>query len=315
LLPKLLFAFAYLAFAIRVFGTHGEERPRSRVEKALLFAWLGNPYIWVEIPHYGHFDVLVGILCVAAVEARVRGRDILSGSYLAVGILIKYVPMFLIPFVARDGPRFRWRLILSAAGLTAAGLGVSALIWGRSTFRPIVFAAGRPTNHLSIYRFLNGPHSPLGWFDFPENLANWAPEFLLIALGLVLVWSNRRGAATLPSAVLAMVVTAVLYQAGFTQYHMVPFILSTWWVAVNPPEPWRRRILAAALVPYYGWLGAFDLLDCFDAKSVYGILDWAGLVTFVLGSILVAAIHIAAGDRSAAPDAEGRIITQDEDRP
>ena len=29
--------------------------------------WLWSPFAWVEVGYFGHFDVLVAILCVAAV--------------------------------------------------------------------------------------------------------------------------------------------------------------------------------------------------------------------------------------------------------
>ncbi|QEH33660.1 hypothetical protein OJF2_21660 [Aquisphaera giovannonii] len=307
--PKLVFASAYVGFAAWVMESRRGPRPGSAAGRLMLMAWLGNPYVWVEIPHYGHFEVLVGVLCVAAVRARIRDQDVKAGTCLALGTLIKYLPVFLVPFVSLDRPRHRWRLIAWAYGLTAIGLGVSTVIWGRSTFRPILFAVERSPHHLSIYRFLNGVYSPLEYLSIRERPSDWAPAILVIALGSALAWCERRRVAPLPAGVLAMVITALLYQTGFAQYHMVAFILSTVWAAVDPPEAWRRRVLIAAMVPYFGWLAGFDVFTaCFEFDR-YNFQEWAGLVTFLLGSLLIAAIAVAATgparSREPGPSLEG----------
>ncbi|WP_165221260.1 glycosyltransferase 87 family protein [Aquisphaera insulae] len=312
LLPKLCFAIAYLGFVGRLFSTPGPSKTRSRGELAAWFLLVANPYFWVEIAHFGHFDVIVGILCVAAVTARARDRDLSSGTYLALGALLKYVPLLLVPFVALVPPRHRWRIAFAAAGITAAGLAISVLIWGPSTFRPIVFAAQRPSHHLSIFRFLNGRYSPLSGLVLHENPANWAPAFLILALGIALAWSERQRLATLPAGALAMVITALLYQAGFTQYHMVGLLLLTWWLATDPPPSWKRSLLVAALVPYLAWLGTFDVLCTTLPIDDYGMQEWTGLLTFFLGVVLIAAISISA---PRAPAGHAGVPDPDADPP
>ncbi|MGB0070849.1 MAG: hypothetical protein WBQ11_22740, partial [Isosphaeraceae bacterium] len=62
LLPKLLFAGAYLAFAIWLIKDRGKECLRAGLSWPLLVVWCWMPYCWVEIANFGHFDVLVGLL-------------------------------------------------------------------------------------------------------------------------------------------------------------------------------------------------------------------------------------------------------------
>ena len=169
LLPKLLFALAYLAFAVWLIKDCGKGRQRSRLGGLVLLVWLFNPYLWVEIACFGHFDILVGLCCVAAVAARADGRDVLSAVSLGLGVLIKFMPIVLLPFLILDRQRFRFRLLAAAVGVIAAGFLISLLIWGTSTFRPMFFAAGRTSQHLSIYRFLQGKNSPLQTHRIPRE--------------------------------------------------------------------------------------------------------------------------------------------------
>ena len=68
LLPKLLFAGAYLAFAVWLIKDRGKDWPQAGLVWPLLLVWFWMPYCWVEIANFGHFDVLVGLLCAG------RGR-------------------------------------------------------------------------------------------------------------------------------------------------------------------------------------------------------------------------------------------------
>ena len=131
----------------------------------LLVVWCWMPYCWVQIPNYGHFDVLVGLLSLAAVGARVREQDVLSGICLGLGFLLKFMPIVLLPFLILDRGRLRYRLLIAAVVTIVLGLSASVLLWGPSTFRPLIFAAQRSSHHLSIYRFLNGHYSPLHWLQ------------------------------------------------------------------------------------------------------------------------------------------------------
>ena len=182
LLPKLLFAFGYLAFAIWLIKDDAGHERRPAWKNLVLLTWFFNPYVWVEIPYYGHFDILVGLCCVAAVAARARRRDVLSGIGLGTGSLIKFMPTVLLPFLILDGQKFRFRLLAVGLGVIAAGMLASFLIWGVSTFQPLLFAAGRASQHLSIFRFLNGAHSPLLLFNIEENADVLAGPLMLVAL-------------------------------------------------------------------------------------------------------------------------------------
>lgn len=289
LLPKLLFASAYLSFAAWVTKSVRQGRS-SLVERLLFLTWLFNPYVWVEIPMFGHFDVLVGLCCVAAVAARVKGRDVASAVGLAAGFLIKLMPIVLLPFLILDGRRFRLRLLIAALGAIAAGLAISVFIWGTGTFRPLLFAARRSSQHLSIFRYLNGKYSPLRLFRINENIDILAGPIMLLGFLRAWNWSRKNQVYVMTSAVLAILVVIMFYRVGFPQYQMVLFVLATYWLCSSPREIRDPALVWAALACHFGWLAVFDVTESLTDIDGFQMQEWIGLPTFILECLLAAAI-------------------------
>jgi len=290
LLPKLLFAGAYLVFAVSLIKARGKHGLQAGFAWPLLVVWFWMPYSWVEQANFGHFDVLVGLLCAAAVEARLRQHDVISGICLGLGVLLKFMPIVLVPFLILDRDRPRYRLLSAAAVTVALGLGASVLLWGPATFRPMLFAAGRSSHHLSIYRFLKGSYSPLQWLNLHENPDQAAPLFMLMALLWAWQLVRKRMIEPAPAAVLAVLVTLMLYQVGFAQYFMVLFVLASYWL-ISAQEPIKGEILLwVALGCYFGWLSYFDLILSRIDIDLRRLQEWIGLPTFLLGCFVLVSI-------------------------
>jgi hypothetical protein len=294
LAPKLLFAYAYCLFSVWLVKDLGPRRGLVGWPGFWMVAWLFNPFVWVEIALYGHFDILVGIACVAAVEARIRQRDVLSAACLAVGVLLKYIPIVLLPFLILDSGKFRLRLMFVALALIVIGLEASCVLWGTSTFRPLSFAATRGSEFLSVLRFLRGSYSPLNWFMWAPNLDAWVTPILIVTLLRAWSWSRLRWIDPASSAVVAILTLLLFYQVGFPQYQMVLFVLATYWV-VRDWEGFRvNSTSAVALGCYFGWQAAFDVWyylfqNGFLPSDFWSdlICEVAGLPTFLLGSALI----------------------------
>ena len=301
LLPKLIFATAYLAFAVWLLKVGVKVGWRSPRERLVLLVWLFNPYLWVELAWYGHFDVLVGLCCVAALAARTRCRDLLSGLWLGVGVLIKFMPIVLLPFLILDRQRFRLRLLAVAVGVIATGFLTSLVLWGTSTFRPLVFAAGRTSEHLSIFRFLRGRNSPLGLINFHEDLTGLAGPIMLLALWRAWSWSRRKVIDPMTSAVLAILVMLTFYPVGFPQYQMVLFLLASYWLTREGQSIRNRGLLYTALGCHFGWLATFDVIGSIVDIDSLQMQEWIGLPTFLLECLLAAAIVYSACDAGITP--------------
>jgi hypothetical protein len=259
---KLLFAFSYLAYVIWLIKDLAPRRGLGTLSWLWLSLWVLNPFPWVEIAYFGYFDVLVALACVAAVHSLISKRDGVSGSYLAVGVLLKYMPIVILPFLVFSGRRFHLRLLSFFVGVVIFGLAVSMLIWGPSTFLPMALAALRQPRW-SIYDVLASPHSPLHLFwDSPNpNFLDWLEKPFLITAGLaVFAWCMLRRIVPAPSATLAILVTLLFHRTGQFNYQMVPFLLISYWMVSEWEHLKEHSALAALLGGYFGMLAIFELV-------------------------------------------------------
>jgi hypothetical protein len=313
LAPKLLFAYGYILFAISRTKDFTASRPPCGLRTIVLTALFWNPFPWVEIAVRGHFDILVGLLCLGSIGAWVRGRDKLSGIYLALGVLVKFLPLVLLPFLAFDRRRLRPRFVFVAIVSIAAGLGLSYLLWGLSTFRPLQFAATRPSTSLSIFWFVRNRYSPLQWIGKFKNYDELAPPILVLALLRAWAWYLIRRPDIESAAVVAMATTVLLYRAGYPQYHMVPFVLGSSWAVRHWEQLRRRRASIVGIACYFGWLAGFDLYYAFvdeHLRNLYWglVRDAVGLPSFVFGCAFLAAVvrSSTAEDRAAIDGPQGQ---------
>jgi Glycosyltransferase family 87 len=295
LAPKVLFAYAYILFSLREIKEFTASHRPSVGSLAVLTVLFWNPFPWVEIAIRGHFDILVALLCLAAIRTRVSGRDFISGSWLALGVLLKFLPVVFLPFLALDRGRIRWRFLITAIAVTALGLGVSYFLWGPTMFSPLTFAATRRSNALSIFRFLRGRYFPFGLYMDSIKFDRLAPIILFVALLRAWSWYRLRHSDLVCACVVAAIVTATFYHTGFPQYHMVPFVLGASWAL----EFWSilrdRPARIVAIACYLGWLAVFDsyylLINDHDGGRHWEFVeDAAGLPTFLLGCGFIAAV-------------------------
>ena len=297
LAPKLLFALAYCLFAVLFLkrGLRGPGHEGKRFPALGLLAWLVSPFAWVEIAYYGHFDVLVAIACIAAVAWFLQGREMLAGASLALGFLLKLIPVVIVPFLAVDlrGRRIRGQLLAGALVPMVLGYGASFLIWGSATFRPFGFGYQRGSTLMSIFRFLRGGASPLRRFVADANVDAWSTPCLMVAGLVVFLTCQWRRTDPTTSALAAILTTLLFYQVGFIQYQMIAFLLMADWLGRYAPALAKDRGLAGAIGGYFGWLTLFDLFYAYVGGVIHQedpwgwVDDWVGLPTFLLGSFLL----------------------------
>ena len=292
LAPKLLFAMAYVLFAVAQIKSATASRRLSGLPMLGLFALFWNPYPWVEIAIQGHFDILVGLSCLAAVHARLRDRDVLSGVSLALGVLLKYLPIVLLPFLALDRGRLRLRVLVVAMASIALGLVLSYELWGISVLRPLTFALNRPSATLSIFRFLRTRYSPLFRLGISTNFDGLSPVIIGLSLLLAWSWSRAQRPNLEASAAVVAATTVLFYRVGFPQYHMVPIVLALSWAVRNWGQLRARTLLGFAIGCYLAWLAAFDVcefvLDDGSNRLSWDILrDVSGLPMFLFGCLFL----------------------------
>lgn len=290
LYPKLIFSFAYIAWAMTLIEKLKPRCGSSRLAILAVMAWAWNPFAWIEVAIRGHFDALVGLASVVAIGEIRRNRERPASYALASGVLLKYIPITLIPFLAIDGKRIRFRFAAACVGLIALVMGLSCLLWGRSTFYPLSFAARRSSTYLSIFRFLRGQFSPVRQLGISTDLDFLSLPLLAASLLIALWWCRRRGATPDTSACLAALLTLLLYRNGFPQYQMVLLMIATDWIVETWGTRRNRFPLGVAFASYFGWIIAFDVVYWWIGDSSTRFEDSVGLPTFMLGCGLVACL-------------------------
>jgi hypothetical protein len=258
LASKLLFAFSYLVYVIWLMEDLWVRRGYAPLSWQWVTFWLLSPFPWIEIGFLGFNDCLVGLSCVAAVHARMKSRDVMAGIYIALGILLKYIPLVILPFIAIDGQRFRSRLLISCIACVVLGLLSSALIWGTSTFTPLFFAAQRHPAW-SVYELFELNHSPLRWFWASPHVVWLEKPLLLTVATLLFFWCMDRRPPPALAAALAVFLTLLFYRIGSNNYQMVLFYLISYWAVSEWEQLRENRALVALLGSYFGLLGIIDL--------------------------------------------------------
>jgi hypothetical protein len=301
--PKLMFAYSYIIFAISQIKSFTARSAPSVIQVIALLALFWNPYPWVEIAVRGHFDILVGLLCLGAVRTWTRGYDICSGVCLALSVLLKYLPIVVVPFLAVDRGKVRWRFLFAGLSAIAFGMELSSLVWGISTFSPLELAAIRSTTPQSIYYFVRGRYSPLRFFGVFESYDYLAPYVLFLALLAAWYWAWVSHPDIEAAAVVAAATMVLFYRAAYPQYQMVPFVLGSSWAVRHWGSIKGRPACVVAISCYFGWIGAFDLYYAFDDEGIgsrywHTVKEVVGLPSFLAGSALLAGVI-----RSATPDA------------
>lgn len=293
--PKLLFAASYIAFVAWLVVWRTADRT-VRQRQAVLALCLLNPFPWIEIAHFGFFDVLVGIACAAAIHATRRGDDRLSGALVGLGVLVKFLPIVILPVLACAGRRLRFDLIGGAAVVALAGMTASLAMWGPSTLDPLRFAASR-SPVMSIYDLLGSPDSPL-WLGLRFDLGQLEKPLILGSEAMLLAWCWRRKAGPAVSALLAVLVILLFYRSGYNNYQMMPFCLLAYAFAAATDEFRMTRGLLLALCAYLAALAAIDAgfpvirrIASSDAATLY--LDGCYLARWLAGCTPVGAIMAA----------------------
>ena len=293
MLPKICFALVYLLFCVWILDIYESEAGLRGWPQRLLIGWLFNPGIWLEIAFYGHFDVLMAVLIVAALHFHLSQKQVQAGALIGAGFLLKFLPAVAIPFLVVRGPLrrdLRVRTFLTAIFMIISGMAIACWIWGFSTFRPLIFASERGSSLISVWRYLRGTHSPLKIFiSEPVDLDSWALPVMLVMLTIVFALNIVRRTEVSHMVFLSILTTLIFYRVGFLQYQMVLFLILPYWFAQNADQIKTDRILQFVLTTYLLWIIGFDLFD----NAVGGIIgtgrpyawveEWAGLPTFLTG--------------------------------
>ncbi|MEE8549335.1 MAG: glycosyltransferase 87 family protein, partial [Alphaproteobacteria bacterium] len=260
------------------------------------------------VPGYGSLDAVPAFMSLAAVLCRVRRRLWLAGLLLGCGVLVKFYPLILLPFLMYERRRLLWAPALACAGLVAAGMGVSFLLWGESTLNPILLAQDRPGAMLSIFRVI-AAHPEISRALFGAADVSWASIYLMgLAGGTVWAVAAWRNLPVVEASMLGFLAVLTSYKVGNQQFLLTFVLLAAYSVASV------SRVSRVTFRPLFGVLIYLLFLEGFQVLYVFtrwlsppwnAALDFLGLPTFVLALIAMTTglLFMEAGrdDKTASP--------------
>jgi hypothetical protein len=242
-----------------------KERCRTAAARPPAWIWLSlaafSPFVWLEVPYYAHFDVLVGLLTLMALRSLAARREGTAGTLIAVGSLFKFYPALIVPsLLVRAGTARRaLRLGLSAAAVFAAGMLIGYLAYGDALLRPFTVAAERESKFISPFMFLRAPSSPARLlFHNPDLDRYWYVGLAICLLAAVAICVRRR-LDTLDSAIVAGILGFLGYKVGHPQFLFVIVLLLAWRWAIRPGS---RSLLLASLC-YVAFLSCYQAIYAF----------------------------------------------------
>ena len=286
LAPKLFFCFVWLAASTFLVNAYRQQHTKDYVGQFLLICFLYlNPFFWLTTVEYGLMEVLPAACCLGALVFRQNRKLFLCGFVLALGALLKYYPIVLLPFLMLDGRHLRIKPALSCIATIAIGLYLSILIWGMSTLNPVFFAGDRTSKILSIFRFLRGRLSPLKLFTNNPNLDAYSVYVMafFVFIVLILAWFYRLEVSL--ASVVCMQTTLAFYKVGHLQLYTVLFFLVPFWYLVSKLSDHQKNKILIALGSLLMWITAMTIAYNISGRLsvVWGILrESSGLLTFGL---------------------------------
>lgn len=284
-IPKIAFCIAWLGASYYIINTfrqkYGEQ---PMILLAGIFAVFLNPFFLIMIVVYGSMDIWPAVFCLGAIVFRIQRRFFLSGLILGMGVLFKFYPIVLLPFLMIDERRFRFSLLASCAGTIILGFSISVWVWGMSTFSPLLFATDRPSKALSIFRFLRGEYSPLHYFTDNPNLDAYSSSAVVLFLLIVFYFAWSRKIETSLAAILGLLTTLTFYKVGHHQFYIALFLMAPlWYTQSDLPEAYKNKVFLPMSL-FLAWIVILTLV--YFVTGRYRILPFLrptiGLPTFAL---------------------------------
>ncbi len=283
LLPKCLFVFVWFGTIFWLDNHPILNKKLGPTERLILYlCLLMNPFFWNWFVISGHFDILVAACCLWAIHFQRVRRDFLCGIMLALGILLKFVPLVLFPFLCIENRRLRPKILLSCLTLLVSAFGLSYFLWGDAVFQPILFAGERASTRHSIFRFLRGQYSPLLLVTDAPNVDFMSlPLMAIFSVSLFLLHLKKNFEIT--TVCLLMVIgILLLYRVGHSQFQVIPIFIGSYWFVLHSHGNMDKHGLGLLALLYLSWISI--LAPAYQiAVGFQFAVETVGLISFSIG--------------------------------
>jgi hypothetical protein len=288
-LPRLFGSMLWLAAMWPIVNRIIRAQFSSSRRLFLLAAMLFNPFPWGWVAAFGANDTFVAVFLAFALLALSRGASVAAGVFVALGGLMKFYPVLLIPFLAFDRRRLDAPFLATSLGVFAAGMGAAFAMWGPSIWIPLASAAGRETSLMSIYEFLEAsPLSPLRGVAVPTLITQ--AVFGSILLVVFLIYFQRRG-RRIGGMVLGLLSILLGYRLGHFQFYLPLILLIPLTIVVANPERRVATSLLAVLVLASFFPACYEVLGALHRPSWIAVVrENCGLAAAIAEGVAVVAI-------------------------
>ena len=188
---KLVLVVSSLGSALVIWGILGRVRPEFQLLGTLAFLW--NPMIVVEVAGEGHNDAVMVLFVMIALLLTIQGRASSGLVAMSLGVLVKYLPLLLVPpqavYLWRTRRNTRHFAMQVASGVAIAAMLAAALfapLWAGADSLRGVWLSGQTGQTGSTHDVLIDGLSR----SYPASAAEPLVYLLLVAGFAAFVWAR-----------------------------------------------------------------------------------------------------------------------------
>jgi hypothetical protein len=297
LLPKMVFVLFWLLSSFFIINWGFKNKTGPQKLKRTIYFLLIFPFLWRMTVDRGFNDIVIAVSILMSIHFKHKS-DFKSSTFLALGVLLKLIPLVILPFFIleyRTGRTFlkrfeiNWRYLFYFIGWILLAYGISYFIWGEQVLEPFTYMNDRYSKQLSIFRFLRGDFSPLHLFMDNPDLDRWSVYATAISLIFYFVYTKIiKNQYQNQNLILgALVITFSLFKVGHIQFFtciffIVPYMYITY--------DFSNKIYKS-LKYYLIWLTLYDIFYSISGgyyhTPFHRVREFAGLIHFVLSLFVI----------------------------
>ena len=242
-LPRIIGTILYLIVSWKILKEIQAHGSLSKTTRFWLYLGIfGNLFSFVLVAVIGSNEVYVAFFICAAILALKRGDDTLAGAAIGLGALIKFYPLYLVPFFAIDHGRLNIKFTIAAGATFVAGMALAYLVWGSAIFKPLTWNLDRNATPSSIIYVFQAvlhalPHVTIS--------ASRLVLICLVPLALMeLIFQYKLRLSNLAGLMIGYVTVVTFNQIGYVQYYF-PLMLAIYlyYLLDNPPQQANRALV------------------------------------------------------------------------
>jgi hypothetical protein len=276
LAPKVVYVLSWTALELSLVYQARKNLPLA----FLLVCLFNSPLFLVEFAKWGHMEATLSLLVVGSVVLARREKQIPAGFLLALAVCVKYLPIVLLPFLMLRKRKVYWWMGASFALTVTILYAYCFSRWGASMLASIRHVSPTISEHMSVFRFLRGPYSPLQLVGVSKVDFLSLPLIAVGGLGVFYLYFHGR-ISQHRALLAAMLLPLTFYAVGYAQYWITYFALYFYYLASQHKNDLEQTL--SDHIPMMLPLLFVSLFQCFHAYEsdlFYGslrMMDWAGL--------------------------------------